>query len=229
MQETIERPTPSVPGKRDASMSPGTVIPIARWKGHGGPTSFRRPARRSNVMTAILKAPVGPDDHVTGPADAPITLVEYGDFECPYCGAAHPIVKSVIARMEGQLRFVYRHFPLTEIHPHAEPAAEISEVAAEQGHFWRMHDLLFEHQDALEDEDLVAYAVHLGIPLTHARRALREHAFAGVVRRHFLGGVHSGVNGTPTFFINGVRHDGAWDEAALLDAIHSAAFTTGRR
>jgi protein-disulfide isomerase len=176
-----------------------------------------------------LNPPPGPRDHALGPADAPVTLVEYGDFECPYCGMAHPIVTSVLERMGDTIRFIFRHFPLTQAHPHAEHAAEMAEAAAENGKFWEMHHLLYENQDALEDEDLIGYAAELGIDPEWATRALTGHAFAARVREDFMSGVRSGVNGTPTFFINGVRHDGAWDEEALYDALQSAVSVSGGR
>ena len=180
-------------------------------------------------MPSTLQVPVEPNDHSLGAADAPITLVEYGDFECPYCRSAEPVVKSIMARLDGQVRLVFRHFPLAAVHPHAETAAETAELAAEHQRFWPMHDRLFEHQDALENADLVRHLAAVGIPVSEAPRALIGHEFARLVRRQFLGGVRSGVNGTPTFFINGARHDGASDEASLLDAIQSAAYATARR
>jgi protein-disulfide isomerase len=164
--------------------------------------------------------PVGPRDHAQGPADAPLTLVEYGDFECPHCGRAYPIVKELQRRLGEDLRFVYRHFPLTRNHPHAEHAAEMSEAAAQHGKFWPMHDLLFEHQDALEDEDLVGYAASLGMAPEDAAKALAGGRFEARVREDFTSGVHSGVNGTPTFFINGQRYDGPWD--LLLETLRQA-------
>jgi protein-disulfide isomerase len=176
-----------------------------------------------------LTPPVNDRDHVLGPGDAPVTLVEYGDYECPYCGMAYPIVESVRRRMGDNLRFVYRHFPLTQIHPHAQHAAELAEAAGVQDRFWQMHDLLFRNQQALGDEDLVLYAAHVGIPPEWAANALRTHAFAPRVREHFMSGVRSGVNGTPTFFINGVRHDGGWDERSLLLALQNAALAGARR
>jgi protein-disulfide isomerase len=176
-----------------------------------------------------LTPPVGPGDHIVGPDDAPVTLVEYGDYECPYCGKAYPIVEAVRQRMGDTLRFVYRHFPLTQIHPHAQHAAEMAEVAGERGRFWQMHDLLFRNQHALEDRDLLPYASHLGIQPEWAADALRTHAFATQVREHFMSGVRSGVNGTPTFFINGVRHDGDWDERSLLAAVQNGAHVGARR
>jgi protein-disulfide isomerase len=175
-------------------------------------------------VSSHLIPPVGPDDHAQGPADAPVTLVEYGDYECPHCGAAHPIVKAVQSRLGDRLRFVFRHFPIASNHPHAEHAAEMAEAAADRGKFWEMHDLLYENQDALEDADLLGYAASLGIDPAWAASALRYGAFTERVRANFLSGVRSGVNGTPTFFINGVRHEGPWDEASLLEAIAAAAF-----
>jgi protein-disulfide isomerase len=180
-------------------------------------------------MTAYLTRPIGPYDHTMGPPDAPYQLLEYGDYECPYCGAAHPIVKSVQRRMGDSLLFAFRHFPLTQIHPHAEHAAEIAEAAGEYGRFWPMHDILFTHQHALDDASLVLYAQRLGLDPGWARWVLQTHAFADRIREDFSSGVRSGVNGTPTFFINGVRHDGPWDEASLLEALRTSAVFAGRR
>lgn len=173
-------------------------------------------------MTARLRTPLSDHDHVLGSPEAPVTLVEYGDYECPHCGRAHPIVASVLRRLAGHVRFAYRHFPLTEIHPHAEHAAEMAETAGERGSFWPMHDLLFENQEALEDEDLIGYASRLGIDPGWSVSALESGRYARRVQQDFMSGVRSGVNGTPTFFINGIRHDGPWDEASLLDALQRA-------
>jgi protein-disulfide isomerase len=180
-------------------------------------------------MSARLSAPVNDRDHVLGPADAPVTLVEYGDYECPYCGMAHPIVASILQQMGGTLRFVYRHFPLTRLHPHAEHAAEMAEAAGDRGKFWPMHNLLFQNQHALDDEDLVSYAARLGIQPDWAQFALTSHTFAQRVREDFMSGVRSGVNGTPTFFINGFRHDSPWDQPTLLESLQAAALTSARR
>jgi protein-disulfide isomerase len=177
-------------------------------------------------MSTRLTPPISDRDHVIGPADAPVTLVEYGDYECPYCGMAHPIVASIIQQMGDALRFAYRHFPLTRLHPHAEHAAEMAEAAGSQGKFWPMHNLLFQNQHALDDEDLLSYAARLGIPPEWATSALLSHAFAERVREDFMSGVRSGVNGTPTFFINGIRHDGPWDEPTLLEALQAAAMAS---
>jgi protein-disulfide isomerase len=167
--------------------------------------------------------PVSERDHISGPATAPVTLVEYGDYQCPYCGMANPIVDEVRRELGDQLRFVFRNFPLTEVHPYAEHAAEIAEAAGAQHKFWEMHDMLYAHQDALQDQHLAEYATLLGIPGSEVKRALAQHAYADRVREDFMSGVRSGVNGTPTFFINGVRHDGDYERDTLLAAIASAA------
>jgi protein-disulfide isomerase len=172
---------------------------------------------------ARLSPPVSERDHSQGPTDAPVTLVEYGDFECPYCGEAHPIVKALQARMGERLRFVFRNFPLSNIHPHAQHAAEAAEAAAAQDRFWEMHDLLYERQTALSDADLAAYAAELGLDSSRFAREMREHVHAARVREDFLSGVHSGVNGTPTFFINGLRHDDAYAPEVLFAALERAA------
>jgi protein-disulfide isomerase len=162
-------------------------------------------------------------DHIQGPADAAVTLVEYGDYECPYCGAAHPIIKEVQARMGERLRFVFRNFPITTSHAHAEQAAEAAEAAASQGRFWQMHDLLFENQRRLGEEDLRGYAQTLGLDVGLFGKELAEHAHAARVREDFMSGVRSGVNGTPTFYINGRRHDESYDVDTLLAALERAA------
>ncbi len=183
---------------------------------------------------ARLTLPVGPRDHAQGRSDAPVTLVEYGDYECPHCGRAYPIVKEVQRRLGSTLRFVFRNFPLSEGHPHAQHAAEAAEGGAAQGKFWEMHDMLYEHQEALDDRRLVAYAGALGLDSSQFEADLRGHIYKTRVHEDFISGVRSGVNGTPTFFINGVRFDGSWDPdtltAALKDAATSrrAAHKTGR-
>ena len=170
-----------------------------------------------------LTPPISERDHSRGPADAPVTLVEYGDYECPYCGEAYPIVKALQQRLGDQLRFVFRNFPLSQAHPHAEHAAEAAEAAGDQDMFWEMHDMLYENQQALEDEDLLRYATALGLDVSRFTRDIAKHGPAGRVREDFRSGVRSGVNGTPSFFINGVRHDGSYDLATLLAAIEEAA------
>ncbi|HET8712558.1 MAG TPA: DsbA family protein [Gemmatimonadales bacterium] len=167
-----------------------------------------------------LTPPVSARDHAQGPDRARIVLVEYGDFECPHCGAAYPIVKEIQRRFGRELRFVYRHFPLTKTHPHAEHAAEMAEAAGQHGKFWPMHDMLFENQDALDDESLISYADALGIDPRWAALALIEGRFQRKVREDFASGVRSGVNGTPTFFVNGERFPGGAREllATLMQA-----------
>jgi protein-disulfide isomerase len=173
---------------------------------------------------AVLTMPVSEDrDHIQGPADAPVTLVEYGDYECPYCGAAYPIIKDVQARMGKRLRFVFRSFPITTSHPHAEQAAEAAEAAASQGRFWQMHDLLFENQRNLRDQDLRTYAEELGLDVDLFDKELAEHVHAERVHEDFMSGVRSGVNGTPTFYINGARHDDSYETETLLAALEQAA------
>ena len=173
---------------------------------------------------AALTMPVTEDrDHIQGPAETAVTLVEYGDYECPYCGAAYPIVKEIQSRLGENLRFVFRNFPITTSHPHAEQAAETAESAAAQGRFWRMHDVLYENQARLRDPDLRGYAENLGLDLERFDRELVEHVHAARVREDFMSGVRSGVNGTPTFYINGVRHDDSYDAEVLLDALERSA------
>jgi protein-disulfide isomerase len=175
-----------------------------------------------STHTPHLTVPVSERDHIRGSVTAPLTLLEYGDFECPYCGAAHPILEEVRALLGPRSRFVYRHFPLTNVHPHAESAAEAAEAAGAQGRFWEMHDRLFEHQDALEDEDLVGHADALGLDVERFVEELADGVHAPRVRQDFLSGVRSGVNGTPSFYINGVRYNGQYDLASLLAALEAA-------
>ena len=161
-------------------------------------------------------------DHIQGPADARVTLVQYGDFECPYCGAAYPILKQIQDRLGSGLRFVFRHFPITTSHPHAEQAAEAAEAAAAQGMFWEMHDHLYENQRHLSEADLRTYAEALGLDVGRFDKELAEHAHADRVHEDFLSGVRSGVNGTPTFFVNGLRHDDSYEFETLLTALEQA-------
>jgi protein-disulfide isomerase len=171
-------------------------------------------------FAAELALPVDPArDHIQGSADARVTLVEYGDYECPYCGAAYPIVKQVQQRLGDNLRFVFRNFPITTSHPHAEQAAEAAEEAAVQGRFWEMHDYLYEHQRNLTDTDLHNYAKALGLDVERFDNDLAQHVNEPRVREDFMSGVRSGVNGTPTFYVNGVRHDDAYDADTLVAAL----------
>jgi protein-disulfide isomerase len=175
-----------------------------------------------------LTTPVTEDrDHIQGPAEAAVTLVEYGDYECPYCGAAYPIVKEIQSRLGERLRFVFRNFPITTSHPHAEQAAETAESAAAQGRFWQMHDLLYENQKRLRDPDLRGYAESLGLDVERFDKELAEHVHAARVREDFMSGVRSGVNGTPTFYINGARYDDSYDLATMVAALDRAAASDG--
>jgi protein-disulfide isomerase len=170
-------------------------------------------------MSDALRMSISAQDHVQGPVDAPITLVEYGDYQCPYCYQAYPIVKELQQRLGGQLRFVFRNFPLTEIHPHALHAAIAAEsVGAQLGNdgYWRMHDMIYEHQQdsstALSDENLAKYGASVGADAARITRDLESEAFTDRIQADFTSGVRSGVNGTPTFFINGTRYDGDWTD-----------------
>ncbi|HMD44215.1 MAG TPA: thioredoxin domain-containing protein [Candidatus Acidoferrum sp.] len=173
-----------------------------------------------------LRVPVGEHDHMQGAATATCTLVEYGDYECPHCGRAYPIVKRVQKHFGKRLRFVFRNFPLGEMHPHAESAAESAEFAGSKNKFWEMHDLLFENQENLSGVLYLKLATQLELPPEALREALEKRAFATKVKADFTGGVRSGVNGTPTFFINGERHDGSFEYEDLLGAIEGALSLT---
>jgi len=163
--------------------------------------------------------PIPGRDHIQGPEDAPLKLVEYGDYECPYCGQAYPMVKAVQERLGDRLCFAFRNFPLATMHPHAEHAAEAAEAAGEQGRFWEMHDLIYENQDSLQDEDLAGYAAELGLDVKKLTGEVLSGAHSKRVREDFRSGAHNGVNGTPTFFVNGVRYDGGLDAGELLAAL----------
>jgi Na+/H+ antiporter NhaA len=169
-----------------------------------------------------LAVPVDPQrDHFRGPETAPVTVVEYGDFECPYCGRAEPIVRELLADF-GDVRYVWRHLPLSDVHPHAQLAAEAAEAAAEQDAFWEMHDLLLGHQGALTVRDLLGYAEEIGLDTDRFKSDLREHTGAGHVAEDVDSADLSSVSGTPTFFINGLRHQGAYDIGSLSDAVRAA-------
>lgn len=170
-----------------------------------------------------LAIPTNENDHVLGPPDAPVTLVEYGDFQCPHCRAAHFVMKNVLADMGDELRFVFRHMPLTQVHPMAEMAAEASEAAGAQGKFWPYHDGLYENQDALSPLLVMALAKRLKLDLERFADDLQTHRYAKKVREDFMGAVRSGAAGTPTFFINGERYEGSFDEESLREALRMAA------
>jgi protein-disulfide isomerase len=171
---------------------------------------------------SILKNPVGGEDHIQGDANAEASLVEYGDYECPHCAIAHPIVKRVQRHFGKRLSFVFRNFPLTQIHFNAQAAAETAEFAGAQGKFWEMHDQLFENQDRLGDDLFAELATELNLDAAALQVALANGTYTARVRADFTGGVRSGVNGTPTFFINGQRHNGPADFDHLVKAIEAA-------
>jgi protein-disulfide isomerase len=158
-------------------------------------------------------------DHALGPADAPITLVEYGDYECPDCGNAYPVIKRLIAEMGPRLRFIFRNFPQYSVHPHASVAAQAAEAAAAQGRFWEMHDLLYEHQKDLADIEMSKFALRVGLEIYRFDADLASERFARRVAEDYDSGVKSGVTGTPTFFVNGVRYVGEKDYGTLRAAL----------
>jgi protein-disulfide isomerase len=169
-----------------------------------------------------LAVPVAPErDHIQGPLNASLTLVEYGDYQCPYCGAAYPEVKKVQKELDSELRFVFRNFPLTNVHEFAMTAAETAEAAGAQGKLWPMHDFLYEHQETLGDPNVaLGYAKKLGIDTQRFVREIAQHVYQKRIKDDFMGGVRSGVNGTPTFYVNGVRHDGEAVASALVEALN---------
>jgi protein-disulfide isomerase len=172
-------------------------------------------------MKPHMKSPteIAADDHIQGKRDAPIVLLEYGDYECPYCGAAYPVTKELQNALGENLCFVFRNFPLRTAHPHAEKAAEAAEAAGARHKFWEMHDILFENQENLEDEDLLEYAMEVGIKPDELRQDLLTERFYPRVQEDFISGLRGGVNGTPTFFINGMRHNGDFSYSTLWNAI----------
>ena len=175
-----------------------------------------------------LATPVTSDDHVQGPFDAELTLLQYGDYECPYTRMSRPSIHALQREYSDKLRFVFRHFPLEEIHPHARAAATAAEAADAQGRFWVMHEHLFEHQKALEDHHLHQYAIDLGLEPDLFERDRTSTDVGSRIDRDLASGERSGVLGTPTFYVNGVRHDGAFDVDSLRAAI-AAALKGGRR
>jgi protein-disulfide isomerase len=170
-----------------------------------------------------LKLPDPERDHLQGSIDAPVALLEYGDYECPFCGEAQTIVREIQRRLGDELCFAFRHFPLTNVHPHAEHAAEAAEAAGEQGAFLPMHEMLFANQDALGDESLAEYAIALGLDEARFIQELTSGAHAERIREDFRSGVRAGVNGTPCFFINGKRYDGSRGLEPLFAAVSQPA------
>src|SRR5216684_1642955 len=166
-----------------------------------------------------LNEPVSERDHIYGSWSAEVWLVEYGDFECPYCRAADPIVAGLMKALGGQLSVTFRHFPLSQVHPHAGHAAEVAETAAAQGKFWEMHDTLFARQDALDDADLLKYAAELSLDSDRVSRELAGHEYARRVEEDQQSGLDSRVSDTPTFYIDGIRYDGSVALRDMLAAI----------
>jgi Na+/H+ antiporter NhaA len=187
------------------------------------PEVMTRQFARTAETIVDLAAPVDPErDHIRGDDNAPVTLVEYGDFECPFCGRAEPVVRELLNDFGHDLRYVFRHLPLSDVHPRALLAAEAAEAADDQGAFWEMHDLLFEHQDALEPRNLMGYAEELDLDLERFTDQLRRHEHAGRIASDVDDADLSGVSGTPTFFVNGMRHQGAYDIDTLTAAVRAA-------
>ncbi len=169
----------------------------------------------------MQKTMIAPEDWIRGRRDAPATILEYGDFECPYCGMAYPELEAIVEGAPDVVRLVYRHFPITTIHPHALQAAEAAEAAGAQGKFWEMHDMLFTHQEALEYGNLLEYAETIGLDIGRFDQEMNDNIYREEVRRDFRKGIQDGVNGTPTLFINRVRYDGPRDRTALLPAVEA--------
>jgi len=170
-----------------------------------------------NLSVAVSKS-----DHALGPEDAPVTLVEYGDYQCPYCADMNPMIKSIAKAMGAQLRFVFRHMPLLEMHPYAQHAAEAAEAAGAQGRFWQMHDAILQQQSELGTDLLHQLALKIKLDVAQFHADVEARRYRPRVKRDFMGGMRSGVAGTPTFFINGRRYEGALEHAALLSAIGRA-------
>ena len=173
-----------------------------------------------------LVGPVSERDHSQGPATAAVTLVQYGDYECPYTRQSTTIVRAIQQQLGDKLRFVFRNFPLTEIHPHALHAAFAAEAAAVQGKFWQMHDYIFHHQHTLEDSDLEQFAEAVGLDMQQFARDMAERPYISRIEEDLQSGIRSGVRGTPTFFINGVLYRGSWEHEALLAALQAASPTS---
>ena len=159
---------------------------------------------------ALLSVPVGPEDHSRGPLDAKLTVVEYGDYQCPYCGQAYPIVEKLMTTFADSMRLVFRNLPLADVHPHAEAAAEVAEAVGLQGKFWEIHDTLFENQRELSAAALLRYVADVGADVQEATKEIANGGPRQRVEADFESAIRSGANGTPTFFVNGVRYDGSW-------------------
>jgi protein-disulfide isomerase len=169
-----------------------------------------------------LAAPVGKSDHALGPEDAPVTLLEYGDYQCPFCADMQPMLKAIAKQMGGQMRLVFRHMPLIEMHPYAQFAAEAAEAAGAQGKFWRMHDAIYQQQSELGTDLLHQLAVKLKLDIAQFSAELDARRYRPRVKRDFMSGMRSGVAGTPAFFINGKRYEDALDQRSLMSAVGRA-------
>ncbi|MEV0330059.1 DsbA family protein [Micromonospora echinospora] len=174
------------------------------------------------VNVARLRVPVTEADHVRGPVDAPVTLVEYADFQCRHCGAAYRNLRDVLRQRGGLVRLVYRHFPIANVHPYADSAAQVAEAAGRRGRFWEMHDWLYEHQDQLDPVHLTVGVEQLGVSPDEVSAEVDQRMHADRVRRDFVGGIHSGVTGVPALFVNDVCHEGGYAVADLLTAVDQA-------
>lgn len=177
---------------------------------------------QENLDSSKLLLPIQPEDHVQGPPEARYTLVEYGDYECPDCGRLFTTIRELRSELQDDIRLVFRHYPRSGIHPHAQQAAEAAEAAGAQDHFWEMHDLLFANQNALGAKDLYRYAEQLSLETERFRSELKHRTYENRVREDFRRGVENGVYGTPGLFINGIRHDGALDLDSLLARLKSS-------
>jgi protein-disulfide isomerase len=175
------------------------------------------------VTVPRLVVPVGADEHTTGPQGAPVSLVEYGDFQCPYCAMAHAVLHDLLRLRRETIRFTFRHFPLTNVHPYADLAAEVAEAAAARDAFWPVHDWLFANQRSINPRHLMVGMQRLGLPSAEIADEVGAHLHLDRVRRDLVGGVRSGVAGTPTFYINGFRHEGGYALDVLLEAVDQAA------
>lgn len=181
------------------------------------------------ISNVKLRVPVTKADHSRGPVDAPLVLVEYGDYECPFCGRAHGVLQRLQETLGDDLRFVFRNFPLTTMHPHALEAARAAEAAGRQGKFWEMHDAIYENQDNLETEDLLGYATDLSLDIDQFSYDMRNPEIETRIAQDLYGGARSGVNGTPSFFINGFRYDGDWSYESLLATLEAIREQLGGR
>lgn len=173
-----------------------------------------------------LKPAVNSNDHMDGDINSPLELVEYGDYECPYCGRAYPIIKVIQEKLGPRLRFIFRNFPLSKSHPHAFTAAVAAEAAGRQGKFWEMHDIIFENQRSLEDASIIRYAESIDLDMKRFEHDIQQKANIDKVHNDFESGMRSGVNRTPTFFINGKKYDGDWEGEALLQYLKTLLMDT---